>query len=293
MNTHRVEVAYPLHAQLGECPTWLEDALFCVDIEAGHLLKCVSGQQVQTHSFGERIGFALPAEADHWIVGLESGVYTYGFSEKTLMPLVSPNHQHAANRFNDAATDPKGEGFLVGTLNKDGLPDQAELYDIDSSYTSRRMVENVGMSNGLVWSVDGRILYYIDSLARGVDAFDWDQSERTLLNRRQVFRLGDESGIPDGMTIDQKGNLWIALWGGNAVIAVDPVNGDIVDRIELPVSQVTSCCFGGTDDKTLYITTANVGLNDDQLREEPHAGDIFTVRLETGGFPTPRFQPRI
>jgi sugar lactone lactonase YvrE len=173
-----------------------------------------------------------------------------------------------------------------------GLPDQAELYEVGAGFRFRRVVENVGMSNGLVWSVDGHLLYYIDSLARRVDAFDWDPSERSLSNRRPVFNLGEEPGIPDGMTIDQNGMLWIALWDGHAVIAVDPAEGKLVDRIELPVSQITSCCFGGADFKTLYITTAHIGLSAAQRNREPHAGDILSVRLETGGFPTPRLHSK-
>lgn len=289
MNTRDVRSEWRIGADVGECPTWIENILYCVDIEGCQLLECGPADQVLRHSFKERIGFALPASDGRWVVGLESGIYVYCLRSKESTLLANPKHPHPENRYNDAACDPQGEGFLVGTLNMGGLAEQAELYDVDSKIRVTTLVDKVGMSNGLVWSITGNLVFFIDSLARRIDAFDWDQARRAVSNRRTVFDLGDILGTPDGMTIDQEGILWVALWGGSAVIGVNPIKGELVDRIELPVSQVTSCCFGGEDYKTLYITTAKMGLNEAQLRNEPRAGDIFTVQLETGGIPVPSF----
>ena len=91
--------------------------------------------------------------------------------------------------------------------------------------------------------------------------------------------------MPDGLKVDANGHIWLAVWGGSVVLHLDGETGDILDRVELPVTQVTSCTFGGEDDRTLFITSARGGLSDEQLAAQPHAGSIFQVRTDTTGLP--------
>jgi sugar lactone lactonase YvrE len=145
------------------------------------------------------------------------------------------------------------------------------------------------VTNGPAWSLDGGTMYYNDSDKGHVYAFDFDAARGTLANKRVFLRFGPEDGSPDGMTTDAEGGLWIAQWGARKLTRRD-AQGKVMQTIDLPCSHVTSCAFGGPDLKTLYITTARVGLSEQRLEDEPLAGGLFAVELDVAGLPANRFR---
>jgi len=147
------------------------------------------------------------------------------------------------------------------------------------------VLTGVTVSNGLQWHADGRHAYYNDSPTRRVDLFDFDPETGAFGHRRTFVAVEAGAGLPDGMALDEDGGVWIALWGGGAVHRYDRT-GQLSDRIELPVRQVTSCTFGGPDGSSLYITTSRLGLAD---RAEPEAGAVFTVETGVRGAVQHRF----
>jgi sugar lactone lactonase YvrE len=128
-------------------------------------------------------------------------------------------------------------------------------------------------------------MYYIDTPTRRVDAFDYEIATGAISRRRTVFQLGELPGGPDGMTIDTEGRLWIATWGGWSVLCVDPMTGELLCKVQVPASNVTSVCFGGPKLQHLYITTAGRGNDPAQ----PHAGDVFVAEVKATGLPTTLF----
>jgi sugar lactone lactonase YvrE len=140
----------------------------------------------------------------------------------------------------------------------------------------------VTISNGLGWSPDHRTMYYIDSTTYGIDAFDFGLDTGDVSNRRRLIEIPSEWGLPDGMTVDQEGLLWVAFWGGSAVRRVTP-DGRIASLVELPVTQVTSCAFGGEGLADLYVTSARDGVPAGRLGDQPHAGGLFRIVPEVRG----------
>lgn len=139
-----------------------------------------------------------------------------------------------------------------------------------------RVLAGVTISNGLAWTRDAAMMYYIDSPTQRIDAFAYEAETGEIRDRRTVVRIPAELGSPDGMTIDTEGGLWVALWGGNAV---HRYVGSRLDRvIPLPVSRPTSCAFGGPDLDELYVTSAWKGLSPAARRAEPLAGALFRLR---------------
>jgi sugar lactone lactonase YvrE len=182
---------------------------------------------------------------------------------------------------NDGKCDPAGR-FWAGTKDIEGRRPLGSLYRLDADLTLVAVLTGVTISNGLGWSPDHRSMYYIDSPSHGIDVFDFEMEDGGVSGRRRLVDMPLEWGLPDGMTVDEEGFLWVAFWGGSAVRRVAP-DGHVVSVVTLPVSQVTSCAFGDDDLSDLYVTSARNGLGCDQLREQPYAGGLFRFRPEMPG----------
>jgi len=265
---------------LGEGPIWLPDngRLIWVDIEgmAVRWYEPATGKQGSV-SVGQRIGAVVQADDGRMVGALENGFAFLDPTSGLLEPIADPEAHLPGNRFNDGKVDPAGR-FWAGTMPKGDEGPVGALYRLDGDGSVRRMVEEIGCSNGLGWSLDGKTMYYIDTSTGRVDGFDYDAESGEIGNRRTVASIPRELGHPDGMTVDEEGMLWVACWDGYGISRIDPATGSQLERLELPVSRVTSCCFGGDNMDELYITSASVGLSEEQLRLEPLAGSLFVCK---------------
>jgi sugar lactone lactonase YvrE len=181
---------------------------------------------------------------------------------------------------------------MQNNLNPDGSGREmtrstGALYCVRPDGSSRREVDDVGLSNTLAWTADGGTLYFGDTLANLIWAFDCDLEAGRLANRR-VFTDEKLPGFCDGSAIDAEGYLWNARFAGAAVVRLAP-NGRVEEIVELPVTNPTSCCFGGPDLKTLYVTSARFALSDEQLRRNPLEGALLALHAGVGGTPSHRF----
>jgi sugar lactone lactonase YvrE len=267
------ELVLDAHARLGEGPFWdtRVDRLGWVDILAGrvHRFDPATGEDVAV-DVGEHVGAAVPRAAGGLALAVASGFALLADDGR-----VTPVARVAGPglRMNDGKADPRGR-FLAGSMAYDETPGAGALYRLDPDHRVDVLVEGVTVSNGLAWTADGATMYYIDTPTSGVDAFDYDLDNGTLANRRRVITIPESAGHPDGMTIDDDGHLWVALWEGWAVRRY-AADGTLLAVVDLPVSQVTSCAFGGPDRGDLYITSATPS---DGEAEQPHAGGLFRCR---------------
>lgn len=266
--------------ELGEGPMWdaRTNEIFWVDIlnGAAHALAPATGA-TRTLTPARLVGAILPRRnpGDGWLVSLEHGPALLG-EAGAVRPLGTWTEADGAApeipvRCNDAKCDPRGR-CLLGTMAHGGDPGCGSLYRLEPGSPLERVLAGVTISNGLAWSADARTLYYVDTGTRRVDAFDYDLETGGLSGRRPVVHVPEEAGMPDGMTIDAEGCLWVALWGGGAVRRYTP-EGELDAVIELPTPQVTSCVFAGPELDLLVITTARLGLG----AEERTAGRTFAV----------------
>ncbi|RSL32144.1 SMP-30/gluconolactonase/LRE family protein [Salibacterium salarium] len=278
-------------ALLGEGPSWDEtkEVLYWVDIEGEKIHRYhPNRQENQTLETGQHPGAVVVHRSNEVVAAMQNGFYLIDVEEETFSPIVDPEQSIPSNRFNDGKCDPAGR-FWAGTMAYDKQKGQGSLYCLEKDYTLTIKVDNVGISNGLAWSLDRQTMYYIDTPTRLVSAFDYDIDSGAISNRRTIITFSEVAGNPDGMTIDSEGMLWIAHFRGWKVSRWNPESGECVDEIQVPASQVTSCVFGGEDLKTLYITTARQNLTDEQLTQEPHAGGLFAIDLDVKGTPSDRF----
>jgi sugar lactone lactonase YvrE len=196
-------------------------------------------------------------------------------------------HAGSRARFNDGKCDPAGR-FLAGTMAYDLTPGAGALYRLDLDRSVTKLLPHVTISNGLCWTGDGTTLYYIDSPTQGIDAFDYDTGTGRPANRRRVAEIPRGAGLPDGMTIDADGCLWVALYGGSAVRRYTPA-GTLDATVSFPVTNITCPVFGGPGLGVLYVTSARDGLDEAKLAAQPHAGAVFAADVGTSGLPATRF----
>lgn len=266
-------------AVLGEGPCWLarEKKLLWVDIEGRKLhLHGPQGCPDATYDVPLRVGAAAPRARGGLVLATERGFQLFDFETRACTPLADPEAHLPDNRFNDGKCDPRGR-FWAGTMNLNRVPQQAALYVLGADHSVRRVLEGVTTSNGLDWTRDGRTMYYIDTRTLQVAAFDFDPESGSLSNRRAVVQFPEGVGRPDGMTLDAEGMIWIAHWAGARLSRWDPARGVMLREVRFPVTNVTSCAFGGETLDRLYVTTARQGLDEAALAREPHAGGLFVL----------------
>jgi sugar lactone lactonase YvrE len=274
--------------ELGEGPLWHpeENALYWTDITGMHLHRwdprsdehSVYEVGFQTGSFAFRAsGGLLLAAADgfaFWQPGDEQLRFITHFPEIG-----------QGSRFNDGKADSAGR-FWAGPVHAEG---KGFLYRLDPDGTVAVMETGIRVSNGLGWSPDDRLMYYTDSETKRIDVYDFEAGTGSISNRRPFARIPDDWGVPDGLTVDEEGCIWCAIWGGWRVVRYRP-DGRLDREIRMPVACPSSCTFGGPNLDELYITSARVGMDEAARRQQPLAGDIFRIKAGVGGF-RPNFYP--
>jgi len=284
-----VEVAFRAEAKLGEGPRW--DAatrrLLWVDIDAAALhLFDPSRDDDRAIPLGNRVGAASPTEAGGVLVALADRLAVVDLDDESVRTLVEIPHGDGL-RLNDGACDPTGR-FWVGSMALDYATGAGALYRYSRADGLERVLDDVTLSNGLGWSPDGETMYYVDSMTYRIDRLDFDASTGAVSDRRPFVAIERGAGIPDGLAVDREGGIWVALWGRGALRRYLP-SGELERVLAVPTDNVTACCFGGDDGRSLYVTTASVDLDAERRRRQPLAGSVFVTEVDVSGPPAQPF----
>ncbi|MDG1356632.1 MAG: SMP-30/gluconolactonase/LRE family protein [Akkermansiaceae bacterium] len=287
-----IELTGSHRAQWGEGPIWWQNRLIYVDIEAGQLLEYdpVSGREsnwdVSAHI--GRIGTVVPRAFNgpegNLIIAGDKGIHFFDQQTNKSVPICDPEADISENRFNDGKCSPDGR-FFAGTISTIKKTGSATLYRLDTDLSLHPAYKGVTNSNGIVWSQDQSICYYIDTPRREILAFDYDPETGELSGQRSAVSTSNISASPDGMTIDSGDNLWVAFCHGSCVICYDPNTGKQLHRIDFPCMETTACAFGGENLDELFVTT---GIHNSV--KEADAGRLFRVTgLGVSGVPSHSF----
>jgi sugar lactone lactonase YvrE len=283
-------VVVPIRAKVGEGPVWDErtNTLVWVDILSNevHVFDPASGKD-RVVDIGQPVGAAALREGGGLVLALRDGFAVLNEDLEDFRWVARVEDDIPTNRMNDGKCDAAGR-FWAGTMAFAVTPGVAGLYRLDPDYRVTRVVADITLSNGMDWSADNRHMYYIDSMTQQVDAFDFDLERGELSGRRTFVSVPKEVGLPDGMTFDAEGYIWVALHGGG-VIHRYTADGQLDRVVPVPARQVTCCAFGGPDYGDLYITSASNGMSEEALREQPHAGSLLRMRPGVRGRPAFRF----
>jgi sugar lactone lactonase YvrE len=220
-----------------------------------------------------------PRRAGGWVLALEHGFATTEPGDWTPRP-VADVITDPAIRFNDGGCDAAG-GFLCGSMAYSQVSGAGALYRLAPDGTVTRVLDDVTISNGFCLDPDGRRAYYVDTPTRRIDVFDVGADGATLAGRRPFVTLEPDAGLPDGLTVDTVGGVWVALYGGASVRRYLP-DGQLDTIVEVPTPHVTACTFGGDDLRELFITTSREGI---EPGTDTLAGALFSVDPGVAGLP--------
>jgi sugar lactone lactonase YvrE len=267
-------------SQHGEGPAWdaRSGVLLWVDMMGDRLHHTrPDGTDVVT-AYEQPVCVAVPRDGGGLALALGDGLWLQDRDGDLRQVLAIPQPDAPAGpiRMNDGKCDPAGR-LWAGSMAWDSRPAAGALYRLDPDGTVAEILRDVTISNGLAWTPDGTTMFFIDTPTQRVDAFDADPATGAIANRRPAVEIPGSAGQPDGMTIDDEGGLWVAMWDGWAVHRYTP-DGRLDTVVELPCAQVTSCAFGGTGLDELYITTSPLGLSEADAAAQPLAGGLFRYR---------------
>src|SRR5262249_12914875 len=223
------------------------------------------------------------------VVALRNGFHLFDFATGNLTFLADPEADKPGNRFNDGKVSPDGR-FWAGTMDEATMKQPlGALYRLDPDHRWQRMVEGLTVSTGPAWSADGRTMFHSDSRAQVISTYDYDPDAGTITNRRVIARPTDAIGRPDGAATDMEGFYWSAGISAGMLNRWAP-DGRLARQIPMPCAAPTLPCFGGTDMKTIYITSLRENVSAERLAAKPLTGGIFALEVEVPGVPVDKYK---
>jgi sugar lactone lactonase YvrE len=299
----KATLSVDVHDVIGESPLWdaAGERLIWVDNAVGIVREGKQGTQGQWHesrqwALEESVGVAIPRARGGLIVAGGTEIFTISEAgERTQFACIAADR--SAVKIGDGKCDPLGR-LWFGTQPHDFRRGQCALYRVDLDGKVTMVLDGVGVSNGLDWSPDGRTFYYVDSLSRTVDAFDFQIDAGAIVSRRSIVKLADGDGGFDGLAIDRQGCIWVAVFGKGQLRCYAP-DGELLARVEISAPGVTSCAFGGPQGADLFITSASIvvppavaaliGWSSESAESSaraPGAGGLFVCRPGVSGNPS-------
>jgi sugar lactone lactonase YvrE len=233
-------------------------------------------QKTQIWHTLKKPSLVVEGKNDSVLLAVKGGLIMFDLETGNQQKLVDIEKDVTGNRCNDGACDSSGR-LWIGTMDIDCKDNSGNLYCMDHAMKIKKKINNLTIPNGLVWSLDNERMYFIDSPSQCVKSYLSNKKNGEIYFENIAVHIPAEIGMPDGMTIDADGKLWVALWGGAAICRYDPANGELLDMIKMPAINITSCKFVGENLDSLLVTSAREGLSDEQLDEFPESGNVFII----------------
>ena len=288
----KAELLIDAHALVGEGPIWDGDAnvLWWVDIMASELYAYDPARgENRRWDIGQHVGTVVQRASGGLMLALQDGFAAFEPESSTLEVISEPEAHLPGNRFNDGKCDPGGR-FWAGSMAYEDQLGQGSVYRLDRDHSVHKMIEDIGISNGIIWSLDAKTMYYTDSLDFAIRAYDFEIETGGISSERIAIDIPKEMGFADGFTIDEEGMLWVAHYGGGRVLRWNPDTATVLAEIELPTVGVTACAFGGPGLDRLYITTASFRLSEAEKAQQPHAGGLFVAEPGVRGVAADKYE---
>jgi sugar lactone lactonase YvrE len=297
MKSEKFTVVHDEAMLVGESPVWhpVESALYWVDINgfAVHRLHPASGKYSSWKMATEPSALAVDQD-NNLVVATRAGFVYLNTTTGESEDMIAAPYDTKIMRFNDGRVDPAGR-FWVGTMYEPRDQQKAEMYVLDKGQLRQAWAGGMTNSNGLAWSPDGRTMYHADTTSHRVDCYDYDVAAGAASNQRNLVAFSDDKkaadygGRPDGAAMDSEGNYWVAMYEGGRIVKLSPTS-ELLAEIQLPLRCPTAVCFGGSDLRTLYVTSASHGRSNAEREQYPHTGKVLAFHVDVPGLEQPEYR---
>jgi sugar lactone lactonase YvrE len=265
---------------IGEAPAWdaSTQTLYWVDATGNKLYRfATQTQELDQWIMPKNVAGVFPTkDPDQLLVLLQDGLTRFTLSSMDLDYLCQPELPNGSV-FNDAKRGPLGRIWAM-TKASDHQNRIAGLYCFINEKECQQLDDGFVIGNGIGFSPDGKTFYCSDSIAGEIYRYPLDLENLTLGEHEIFAKIEPTEGLPDGLCIDHDGNLWTALWDGWQLNCYQS-DGTLLKHVKMPVQKPTSCCLGGKDMKTLFVTSASYELTEEELATQPDAGCVFTLQI--------------
>jgi sugar lactone lactonase YvrE len=282
----KASLLYKSYCLLGEGAHWHQGrkSFFWVDIDGKTVYEHNwLTKEVNQWQLDYRPSMVMEAGDKKMLLALQGGIATLNLTTGKIRWVVKLEKDIPSNRTNDGGCDAKGR-LWIGTMDSECKEGHGSLYNIGKDLVPQKKLNHLSIPNGIVWTKDNKRMYHVETAAGTVRSYLYDISTGDIQYEKDVITVPAELGSPDGMCMDEEGMLWIAHWNGFGVYQWNPGNGEMMEKLELPVPNVTSCAFGGENMDYLLITTARQGVPENQLRHEySNSGNVYIANVGVRG----------
>tara|TARA_B100000073_G_scaffold205687_1_gene170639 strand:- start:108 stop:998 length:891 start_codon:yes stop_codon:yes gene_type:complete len=283
IKTAEPKVVWKSNCILGEGTLWVKEhnSVYFVDIKKKriHVLN-VKNKKRKIINLNKQIGFLAHIKKNLFILGLERELRIINLKTKKLIKSIFIEKNLPKNRINDGKTDPKGRLWFGTMDNPERSIKKGSLYCLDRNLKFRKVDKNYYITNGPAF-LDDKNFYHTDSRIRTIYKIKIDKDLK-ILKKKIFIRINSKDGAPDGMTLDNKKNLWVCHFNG-ACISVFNKEGKKIHKINFPAKNITNCTFGGKKNNELFVSTATKSMSKKDYKKYRYSGSFFSVKTNMKG----------
>ena len=283
LKTTEVKVLWKLRCKLGEGTLWVKEhnSIYFVDIKKKSFFSLnTKNNKKKKYRVNKEIGFLAHIKGDIFILGLQGELRIQNIKTKKIIENILIEEDIKLNRVNDGKTDPKGNLWFGTMDNLERKIEKGSLYKLDKNLLLTKVDKNYRITNGPAF-IDELNFYHTDSSKKIIYKIRISKKNK-IINKKIFKKFSSKDGSPDGMTLDNNKNLWVAHFHG-ACVSVFNNSAKLIHRIQLPAKNITNCTFGGQKNNELFITSATKGMSNTDLQKYRYSGFLFSVKTNVRG----------
>ena len=289
IKTSEPRVIWNSKCKLGEGTLWVKqhNSIYFVDIKKKKIcILNIKNNKKKQIKVNKEIGFLAHVKKNIFILGLQGEIRIQNLKSKKIIKSILIEPKIKLNRINDGKTDPAGNLWFGTMDNLERKIEKGSLYKLDKNLSLTKIDKNYRITNGPAF-IDKLNFYHTDSSKRKIYKIKINKNNK-ILDKKIFKKFSNKVGVPDGMTLDNNKNLWVAHYHG-ACISVFNSKGKLIHRIQFQAKNITNCTFGGTNNNELFVTSATKGMNSADLRKFRYSGSLFSVKTNCKGFLQKKF----
>ncbi len=283
VKTTEPKVLWKLKCKLGEGTLWVKEhnSIYFVDIKKKSFYSLnTKNNKKKKYKVNKEIGFLAHIKGDIFILGLQGELRVQNIKTKKIIKSVLVEENIKLNRINDGKTDPQGNLWFGTMDNLERKIEKGSLYKLDKNLILTKVDKNYRITNGPAF-IDELNFYHTDSSKKIIYKIRISKKNK-IINKKIFKKFSSKDGSPDGMTLDNNKNLWVAHFHG-ACVSVFNNSAKLIHRIQLPAKNITNCTFGGQKNNELFITSATKGMSNADLQKYRYSGFLFSVKTNVRG----------